>query len=415
MAESFGPFSLHRLLGRGGMAEAFLATREGGAEQLVLKRIRPDRAGTKEYEHRFLLEAQIASRAVDPNLARFREFGRVGDCYYLIMDQVQGYSLHRLLEPIFHDDRHPPLAVAAHLGRGVLHGLAALHRLTDDAGAPRPMLHRDVSPKNIIVSTAGEAVVIDFGIAKDVYGPALTIPGQLIGTARYMAPEHRRSEFIDTRADVFSASVVLFELFTGAHPWPPETSLRELLRTQVEPPDITDSARARVPADVLEVIVKGLASDPEGRWSDCTAMARALERSAACDVDAGPAAVEAWLKQSGLPLDEELTAPVIDMAGTGDIAEIYWTDRGVLSNGVPPASSDEVTVGDAPRSRVDIASEVLVVPPLPPRRDAVLSEDTQQLTAVLAASRRRRGWTAAVTAVVLVVVLGGLLVLAGCV
>jgi serine/threonine protein kinase len=398
VAEAFGPFSLHRLLGRGGMAEAFLATRDGSEEQFVLKRIRPDRAGSKEYLHRFLLEAQVASRVVDPNLAKFREFGRVGECYYLTMNQVRGYSLHRLLEPIFKDDRHPPLGVAAHLGRGVLHGLAALHRVTDENGEPRPMLHRDVSPKNIIVSREGEAVLIDFGIAKDVYGPSLTIPGQLIGTARYMAPEHRRAEFIDTRADVFSASVVLFELFAGEHPWPPETSMRELLKTRLEPPEVSDAVRARVPTDVLDVMTRGLASDADDRWHDCIDMARALERSTAYDVDAGPSAVVRWLEQANLQLDEELTAPVIDTPGTDDIAEVYWTRLGTLSTAPIPT-------GDLASER---SSEVLAIPPLPPRRDAVLTEDTQELTAVVAQSRRRRGWTAALAAAAVVALLVGL-------
>lgn len=387
------------------MAEAFLATRSGSDEQFVLKRIRPDRAGSKEYESRFLLEAQVASRVVDANLAKFREFGRVGDCYYLTMNQVRGFSLHRLLEPIFKQGRHPPIGVAAHLGRGVLHGLAALHRVTDEAGEPRPMLHRDVSPKNIIVSRGGEAVLIDFGIAKDVYGPSLTIPGQLIGTARYMAPEHRRAEFIDTRADVFSASVVLFELFTGEHPWPPENSVRELLRTRVEPPEVSDAARARVPPDVLDVITRGLSSDVDERWNDCIEMARALERSSAYDVDAGPAAVVAWLEQANLQLDEELTAPVIDTPGTDDVAEVYWTRRGTLST-TPIPSRDLVPESDR-------ASEVLTIPPLPPRRDAVLTQDTQELTAVIAQSRRRRGWTAALTAAAVVALLVGLFWLGG--
>lgn len=384
------------------MAEAYLATRGGEGEQFVLKRIRPDRADSKEYRQRFFLEAQVVSRVVDTNLVRFREFGRVGDCYYLTMNQVRGYSLHRLLEPIFRDDQHPPLSVAAHLGRGILHGLAALHRVTDEHGDPRPMVHRDVTPKNIIVSREGEAVIIDFGIAKDMYGPSITIPGQLIGTARYMAPEHRRAEFIDARADVFSASVILYELFTGQHPWPPDSSIRELLKTFVEPPEVPEPVRARVPSDVLDVILRGLASDADERWGDAIEMARALERSTAYDADAGPREVVKWIEPFELVLDEELSTPVIDtpLEEADAAAEVYWTNQGTLSSSYPggPAEPDDTTR----------TVEILAIPPLPPRRDAVLDRSTADLTKVVVESRRRQGMAALVVALVAGALIAGL-------
>lgn len=387
------------------MAEAFLATRSGHDEPaFVLKRIRPDRADSEEYRRRFLLEAQVVSRVVDDNLVRFREFGRVGDCYYLTMSQVRGYSLHRVLTPIFRDGQLAPLPVAAHLGRGILHGLSALHRVVDEDGRPRPMVHRDITPKNVIVSSGGEAVLIDFGITKDMYGPSITIPGQFIGTARYMAPEHRRAEFIDTRADVFSASVILFELFTGEHPWPPDAPMRELLRTRFDPPEISADARARVPADVLGVVCKGLECEPDDRWSDAHQMARALERSSAYDVDAGPRAVVQWLDRVDLPLDEQLASPVIDVEPPSDPStEVYWTTAGVLSSA--PSIPDAVT-------EVNVRSaEVLAIPPLPPRRDAVLDGQTADFTKVVAEARRRQGWRALLVAVVTVAALAGLFVL----
>ncbi|NJK89587.1 MAG: serine/threonine protein kinase, partial [Myxococcales bacterium] len=278
MSERFGPFVLRRLLGRGGMAEAFLASNERDpSEVFVLKRIRPDHADRAEYQHRFVLEAQVVSRALDEHLVRFREFGRVGECYYLTMDQVRGHSLHRVFEPIFTSRKLPPLAVSAHLGLGLFRGLGALHRVKDEAGAPRPMIHRDVTPKNVIVSEAGEAVLIDFGIAKDMYGPSITVPGQWIGTARYMAPEHRRGEFIDARADVFSASVICFELFTGEHPWPPETSLRELLKTSFDAPEISRDVRERgALGRPRGACYEASRCDPDERWPDAGAAAAAL-------------------------------------------------------------------------------------------------------------------------------------------
>lgn len=378
--EAFGPFRLQRMLGRGGMAEAYLADRPSEPTQtFVLKRMRPDHARTREYEQRFLFEAQVASRVVHPNLARFREFGKVGDCYYLTMDQIRGYSLHRIFERIFDGGFVPPLPVAVHLGTGILDGLSILHRVEDEQGQPRPILHRDISPKNVIVDEQGEAVLIDFGIAKDMYGPSITLPGQLVGTARYMSPEHRRAEFLDPRSDVFSASVILFELLTGRHPWPPQNPVRELLHTVFDPPELHGGDRARVPQPMLDVLLKGLCCERESRFSDAEGMARAMREAGSMDQDEGAQAVAAWISTLDLPLDEELSTPVLDHGGGGRTAPIrvFWTSSGFLSS--------EQT---APEPHTD--AEVLAVPPLPPRRDSVLEGERTEEMVVLWERRRKR-------------------------
>ncbi|MEM6367816.1 MAG: serine/threonine-protein kinase [Myxococcota bacterium] len=377
MAERFGPFVLERLLGRGGMAEAFVASRaEGGPnDPIILKRIRPEHASSSEYERRFVLEAQVASRAGHPNLAEMREFGRVGGCLYLAMTQVRGIGLHRLLDEVHAKRLRLPEPVAVHMGLGLLRGLSALHSLKDEQGRPRPMLHRDVNPKNVIVSVEGEAVLIDFGISKDVYGPSITIPGQFIGTTRYMAPEHRNAEFLDPRADVFSVSVILFELFFGRHPWRPLPGMQELLRTTFDPPELREDERKTVPEDVLTTVFKGLECLPEHRFADAARMERALAFTSASDLDGGASVVRAWLDELGWTLDEDLGTPVLDVPtsdGEGS-AEIFWTSEGLLSSEVPRPST----------------SEVLSVPPLPPRRDEGLDGgETVELDAFVARTRR---------------------------
>ncbi len=374
MAERFGPFWLDRMLGRGGMAEAFLARRGGDEEPIILKRIRPELASSTEYERRFVLEAQVASRARHPNLAAMREFGRVGDCLYLSMTQVRGIGLHRILEKMRDERIKLPEPVAIHIGLGLLRGLSALHTLKDEQGRLRPILHRDVNPKNVIVSTEGEGVLIDYGISKDVYGPSITIPGRFIGTTRYMAPEHRKAEFLDPRADVFSLSVILFELFVARSPWPPLPGMRELLRTTFDPPEMTKAERDRVPEDVLTTVLKGLECAPEHRFEDAARMERALVHTSASARDGGAAAVRAWLERLPLPLDEALGAPVLDVPSQdGDQpAEVFWTADGLLSS-------------EAPRPATSV---VLDVPPLPPRRDEALEGgETVELTAFVRRTR----------------------------
>lgn len=396
------------------MAEAFMADRRDQPDPtFVLKRMRPDFARVEAYERRFVFEAQVASRVVHRNLARFREFGRVGQCFYLAMDRVRGRSLHRILERIFRKGIVPPLPVAVHLGVGVLQGLSALHSVTDEEGHLRPILHRDVTPKNVLVDLEGESVLIDFGIAKDVYGPAITQPGQVVGTARYMAPEHRRAEFLDARADVFSASVILFELFTGTHPWPPQQSVRELLCTVFDPPVLSDEVRARVPESMLQVLLQGLECDAERRFEDAGAMARALAEAGAVDRDEGPQQVVEWIDSLGVSLDEELAEPVIDHmpaegSGSADV-RVFWTSSGFVSS---DGSAPDARAGPAALAEGD--AQVLAVPPLPPRRDASLGgQRTEDMVQHLRRGRMRRAAAVALGLLGLVALVGLGLVLGG--
>ena len=344
------------------MAEAFLASRHDAPEhQLVVKRIRPDYAENESFLRRFFFEAQVASRVHHRNLVPFVELGRVGDCHYLAMEPVHGHSLHRLLERAFERGEPLPHAAALHLGLGMLDGLAALHRATDDDGHPRPILHRDITPSNVIVDHEGEAVIIDFGIAKDIDGPSLTLPGQVIGTARYMAPEHRKSEWMDARADVFSVSVVLFELLTGRHPWPPLQGMRELLRTSFDPPEIDDEIRALVEPELLEVVMRGLSCHAEDRWADAETMRQAL--GADPNPELGRAAVRDWVEAQKLPTDAKLTRPVVDLRPPeGEVARVMWSADGSVSDMPSPIPSPDAILA---------RSSVLVVPPLPPRRERV--------------------------------------------
>ena len=383
------------------MAEAYMAYRVGDSRRrpLVLKRIRPDFAESEEYFRRFVLEAQVASRLENRNLVRFREFGKVGQCHYIVMDMVHGWSLHRVLDPIFKHGTAPSLEAAVTIGAGILEGLAAMHAVIDEHGHPRPMLHRDVTPSNVILSKDGVPVIIDFGIAKDIMGPAITLPGRVIGTARYMAPEHRRAEYIDTRADVFSVSVILFELLTGRHPWPPLTVAKELLRITFDPPELGEELRRRVPVDLMEVVRKGLACLPRDRFDDAPAMSRALLacRDSARFMERGHEAVMQWVESLDMPLDEQLSVPVLDVAGTGGISEVMWTVSGGLTTG------EETT-----QSPIPAPSEPLLVPPLPPRRDASLrgvASTDDELSPEMVAAIQRFSWTPAMIVIAVAVVL----------
>lgn len=379
MDQAFGPFVLTRLIGRGGMAEVFLAARrdEEAEGPLVLKRLRPEVAHDEEYTRRLRFEAQVASRLSHENLVKLLEFGRVGDCHYLVMEQVKGWSLKRLMDSVIEADRPPPLSVSVGIARGILAGLRAMHDAKDDAGASRPFLHRDITPGNVIIDHRGRAVLIDFGIAKDMFGPAITRIGRIVGTARYMAPEHRMGQQCDPRADVFSASLIFFELLAGRFPWPHLSPTREILRTVFDPPEVTEVIAERIPADLRAVVWKGLACAADDRFKDAHEMLAALEATdsfaaLAPDLEAQTAA---WVAQTALVSDEALDALVIDSAPSGTIAEperkdLVWSPEGKLADHASASAvANELTTDDLPDANV------LSIPPLPPRRRAEPSQE----------------------------------------
>lgn len=366
VSAAFGPFDLLRLLGRGGMGEVFLARRRDQPEagEVVLKRLRPELAETPEYKKRLLFEAQVASRLQHPNLVRFLEFGRVGQCDYLVMDHVAGFSLKRLIDRALDNDEPPPRPIALSIAEGILQGLAAMHSVVDETGAVRPILHRDVTPANVIVTHSGTPVLIDFGIAKDVLGPAITQMGKVIGTVRYMAPEHRKAEFIDPSADVFSASMILFEMFAARHPWPPLFGMRELLRTVFDPPELDDVIRARVGERLLPVLLKGLECDARKRYPDAATMLAALRATG--ELGAPPEeSLHAWVESAELEADEKLEGMVVDApsdAALGPGESRYWDHKGRVQEEAPPLRPMDTIPPSHP----------LTIPPLPPRRHNVL-------------------------------------------
>ncbi len=398
----FGAFELELLLGRGGMAEAFLAhRRQDPAEgRFVLKRIQPQLAENQESVRRMVLEAQVASRLNHPSLIRFYEFGRVGDCYYILMEHADGFGLHRILKHAFDVGPPPPTDVALHIVLGMLEGLSAMHSVQDEDGRARPILHRDITPNNVILTHDGRPVIIDFGIAKDVLGPQITLPGQVVGTSRYMAPEHRAGEFVEASADVFSASVILFELLTGQHPWPPLDAVKELLRVSFDSPEIGAELRPFVPKDIEPVLLQGMQCKATDRFQSAREMMDALSAcpSAERALARGPSLLVQWLEALPIQSDLALAKPVVSRGTLPEMdAEVMWTGSGAISNEPEDPQPDEAPVS------------VLSVPPLPPRRDEALGEEnaTQELI-LMARGKPIWVWSAAA---LLGLALGGALAL----
>ena len=265
-------------LAEGGMAAVWLARMKGkwGFEKLVaIKTIKPQFSEDERFEQMFLDEARIASGIHHPNVAQIIDLGEQDDILYLVMEYVDGESLSRTRRAAAKAGEKVPLGLALRITADLCAGLHAAHELRDLGGVNLGVVHRDVSPQNVLITTAGAVKVIDFGIAKaHNRGSAETSAGFFKGKAHYMAPEQLGSGAIDRRVDIWAAGVVLYELISGQLPYAGETQIEtfELVASGKPPPPLVG-----VPDHVEEVIRHSLAHAPAARFSTAVAMQRAIE------------------------------------------------------------------------------------------------------------------------------------------
>jgi eukaryotic-like serine/threonine-protein kinase len=211
--ETFGKYSLIRKIGTGGMAEVYLArtqVAQGLAKTLVIKTILPGYGRSRHFVSMFIDEAKIALGLNHPNIAQVFDFGAVGDIYYLAMEQVEGLDLLALLQDAAKVKRRLPYGISAYIAQQIAKGLDYAHRKADDYGQPLGIVHRDISPQNVLLSWDGAVKIVDFGIARARH--VHEEDGVIKGKFAYMSPEQARGEPVDCRSDVFALGIVLYEM-----------------------------------------------------------------------------------------------------------------------------------------------------------------------------------------------------------
>lgn len=271
----------YEVLGRiatGGMATVYLAKLVGTggfSREFALKVIHPNLAGESGFKERFLQEAQIASRIRHPNAVATVDAGEARGYAYLALELVDGLTLRQLM---VHRDRGFEPDEAAEIVAQVARGLHAMHTVVDEEGQRLGVVHRDMSPHNVMLDRTGRAVLIDLGLAK-IEDRELTQVGVLCGKLPYMSPEQARLEPLDARSDVFSLGSVLFELVTGSLPFGDEHNRSTFERIQAADPDDVEAALAvhDVPPWLSEIIAKCLAAHPDGRYACALDLADALD------------------------------------------------------------------------------------------------------------------------------------------
>jgi len=279
----FGKYQLLERLGRGGMAEVWKAKALGPmgyARKLVVKRILPELACDEEFVRMFVGEARLSASLNHRNIVQVYEFGDVDGEYYLAMEWVHGRDLNSLLRALKERDAQPSVGLAAYVTREVCRALAYAHALTDEDGAPLRLIHRDVSPSNVMLGFDGSIKLLDFGIAKALAlaSENRTQVGVLKGKFGYMAPEQVDCEVeVDHRADLFVAGVVLWEMLTLRRLFKGTNDVQTIglvRRARALPPSAINPA---VPPELEAVCMRALERNREDRFADCGEMAAALD------------------------------------------------------------------------------------------------------------------------------------------
>ncbi|MFW5966949.1 MAG: serine/threonine-protein kinase [Persicimonas sp.] len=266
-------------LATGGMAELYLARERGlaGLERLVvIKRILPHLADDPSFVDMFLREARIVARLNHPNVVQIFELGEEEGNYYIAMEYIHGSTV-RELQVLSEDDQQGlPLEVITSVIEQACRGLHAAHELRDLEGNPLELIHRDVSPHNLMCTTEGYVKVLDFGVAKAAQGVEATNSGQLKGKFAYMSPEQCLGEKLDRRADVFSLGVVLWEALTDRRLFKRKKDLDMMRAVVNEDPHPPSRHNDQIPPAVDEVVLRALRKDRDERFQTADQMRQAL-------------------------------------------------------------------------------------------------------------------------------------------
>jgi len=252
---------------------------EGFEKVLAVKRILPHLSDNPEFVEMFVNEAKMVAGLTHPNIVQIFDLGHIEESYFIAMEYVHGRDL-RSIEKRAADRATPlPAPLAALVASRVCSALEYAHRKKDDDGHPLMIVHRDISPQNILISFEGDVKLTDFGIAKAAAKASTTDRGALRGKILFMSPEQAWGKPLDRRSDIFSLGVVVYELLVGQKPFvgTPEMGILDVVRQGRVAP--LDAAAAGVPGDLARIVMKALARDPDERYQDAAEMHHDLERA----------------------------------------------------------------------------------------------------------------------------------------
>src|SRR5262245_14514134 len=257
------------------MAEVFLAVRpglEGFEKTLAIKRIRPHLSSEEAFVKMFLNEAKLAAQLQHPNIVQIFDLGKINNSYFIAMEYISGRDMSRVVPKAEKNGIQFPIEYALSIAAAVLDGLAYAHTKTDDFGVPLNIVHRDITPENIMVGWNGNVKILDFGIAKATIQTDQTKAGEIKGKLAYMSPEQGMGKVLDARSDIFALGVVLYEWITGYKMFTGENEmaiLKSIVDGRIYPPSYF---REDIPEGIEDILMKALSKDVEQRYQNAADM-----------------------------------------------------------------------------------------------------------------------------------------------
>jgi serine/threonine protein kinase/CheY-like chemotaxis protein len=360
--ERFGQYRLLEKIAVGGMAEVWKARMRGvqGFQKTVaIKKILPHMTDNSDFIEMFIDEAKLAAQLSHPNIVHIYDLGKIGRDYYIAMEYVEGKDLRSLLNMSARNGQPVPMALALWIAARLASALHYAHRKRDFEGRELGLVHRDVSPQNVLLTLDGDVKLCDFGVAKAVSKVSQTQVGALKGKLQYMSPEQAWGKPVDFRSDIFSLGVILFELLTGQRLFPgdSEMSILEAVRqNRIRSPRDVNPA---LPYEVDELVNQALATRPEVRFASAGEMEQRIEGLLhELRLTPGAAELSSYLDQvvNGQPL--ESGAPVPTTPFSPPPAAEPEAPAGVKEEDLPP--------GAASWPSPTAASPALATPAVPP-------------------------------------------------
>jgi len=277
--QRLGKYILLDKLAVGGMAELYRAMITGvqGFEKLIaIKKILPHLATEEELVRSFIDEAKLAALLHHQNIVQIYDFGSLGDTYFIAMEYLLGKDCRIITSKAKEKNLPLELQLALLIVSRICAGLDYAHKLKDFQGKPLNIIHRDISPQNILITYEGDVKIVDFGIAKAASQTTMTQMGMIKGKVAYMSPEQAAGKPIDHRSDIFSCGIILYEMVTGRRMFAGDTMhiLAKVREAQFDKPD---EVRPDLPEKLLEVLYRALAKDPANRYQTCGDMLTDME------------------------------------------------------------------------------------------------------------------------------------------
>jgi tRNA A-37 threonylcarbamoyl transferase component Bud32 len=357
----FGPYHLLKLLAVGGMAEIYLARTKGvaGFEKiLALKVIHRDFADDERFVQMLVDEAKLSVKLNHANIAQTFDLGRIANTYFISMEYVDGADYFKILKGVTDREREMSVEAAVFIAREICAGLDYAHNKADAQSTPLKIIHRDVSPQNILLSRHGEVKLVDFGIAKAANVSGKTKAGVIKGKLVYMSPEQAWGEDVDQRTDIYSAGVVLYESLTGRSLYVEQNPVKLLEAVRKAEIPAPSTVRHDVPPDLDELVLRAVRADREERYRTARDFANALSdylRDHSPDYGAPQLGTLVQAIVDDRPLGPEAAFPARRDRVTGRVGAMDRADYAVHGHSIILAADELSGVasgGSAPRGRL---------------------------------------------------------------